>query len=319
SQWQCQCNANAKSKAIQSQSEEPVCSNKKKTIMPNIHGVHSLRSDAAGADEDGSDGEGDDNRYVGGVDGRGGGSGLAVVPNRDGAGGGGDASEAIFNLAESAGRGEGGGSSGGGEVRRTITMYRSGFTVDDGPYRRLSDPSNAEFLTSLARGTIPRELSEEAREAGGDGEVMVGLVDRRGQEFDPDQREQGGGGRRGEGGGGFQSFAGEGQSLGGDACDATAASSSGGIVDPSVAVAPQPLDASRPSTSVAVRLLNGKRVVVKVNLNAPVSEIGHHIGTQAGTDPYIMTSGYPPARIEDLGTTVEEAGLKGAQVVLKKA
>ena len=73
------------------------------------------------------------------------------------------------------------------------------------------------------------------------------------------------------------------------------------------------------STSVAVRLLNGKRLVVKVNLDAPVSEIGQHIGSQAGGDPYVLTSGYPPAAIEDLGQTVEGAGLKGAQVVLKKA
>jgi hypothetical protein len=55
-----------------------------------------------------------------------------------------------------------------GEVRRTITMYPSGFTVDNGPHRQLSDPSNAEFLTALARGMVPRELHE-----GGDGEVRL--------------------------------------------------------------------------------------------------------------------------------------------------
>ncbi len=33
-----------------------------------------------------------------------------------------------------------------------ITMYRSGFTVDDGPYRRLDDPANAPFLDNLGNG-----------------------------------------------------------------------------------------------------------------------------------------------------------------------
>mmetsp|Transcript_14321 Transcript_14321/g.30607 ORF Transcript_14321/g.30607 Transcript_14321/m.30607 type:complete len:288 (+) Transcript_14321:138-1001(+) len=287
--------------------------------MPNIHGLHSLRDDDAKASDD--DKDDDNDRYVGGVDSRGGGSGLAVMPNRDNANAS-NASDSIFNLAEAAGSGAASGEGGGsGEVKRTITMFHSGFTVDNGPYRRLDDPDNAEFLTSLARGMIPRELSQEARENGADGEVMVGLVDRRGEEYDPERH--GRQGQRGGGGGGFQSFSGEGQSLGGtadgSAASAAAASTGGSVIDPTNASTPQSLDASRPSTSIAIRMLNGKRLVVKVNLDSPVTELGHHIGTQAGMDPYVLTSGYPPAVIDDLGKSVEEAGLKGAQVVLKKA
>ncbi|KAL7531157.1 hypothetical protein ACHAXR_003873 [Thalassiosira sp. AJA248-18] len=290
--------------------------------MPNIHGLHD---NAAAADDD-NDSDDNNDRYVGGVDSRGGGSGLAVVPNQ-GDSNSNDASNAIFNLAENAGSsgsgdtaGGSGGGGGGGDVRRTITMYRSGFTVDTGPYRRLDDPNNAEFLTSLARGMIPRELSQEAKESGAEGEVMVGLVDRRGEEYDPERhgRHEDGGGSGG--GGGFQSFSGEGQSLGGQASSASASTASaGGVVDPSNASTPQALDATKPSTSIAIRLLNGKRLVVKVNLDSPVSELGQHIGSQAGNDPYVLTSGYPPTTIGDLGKSVEEAGLKGAQVVMKKA
>jgi len=40
-------------------------------------------------------------------------------------------------------------------------QYRDGFQVDDGPYRRLNDPANADFLRSLAMGRTPRELMEE--------------------------------------------------------------------------------------------------------------------------------------------------------------
>lgn len=270
--------------------------------MPNIHGLH----DNAAADSDSDDSKKNDNRYVGGVDSRGGGSGLAVVPNTND-GNNNDAASSIFNRAsaESSSGGGGGGSGGGGEVRRTITMYRSGFTVDGGPYRRLDDPNNAEFLTSMARGMVPRELSED-----GDGDVAVGLVDKRGEEYDPSKHGTG------SGSGGFQSFSGEGQSL---ASSGTASTSTGGVIDPNSAGTPQTLDESKPSTSIAIRLLNGKRIVVKVNLDSPVSELGQHIGTQAGEDSYVLTSGYPPATIDDLSKSVEEAGLKGAQVVLKKA
>eukprot|EP00581_Thalassiosira_minuscula_P007057 CAMPEP_0183701898 /NCGR_PEP_ID=MMETSP0737-20130205/134_1 /TAXON_ID=385413 /ORGANISM="Thalassiosira miniscula, Strain CCMP1093" /LENGTH=291 /DNA_ID=CAMNT_0025928395 /DNA_START=45 /DNA_END=920 /DNA_ORIENTATION=+ len=291
--------------------------------MPNIHGLHSLNNDAGGGSDDDKNDDDNNDRYVGGVDSRGGGSGLAVMPNRDQSAAASNASDSIFNLAEAGtgagAAGSGGGGGGGGEVRRTITMYRSGFTVDNGPHRRLDDPDNAEFLTSLARGMIPRELSQEARESGEDGEVMVGLVDRRGEDYDPERHGQQSAG--GGGGGGFQSFSGEGQSLGGSggASAAAASASAGGVISPSSQGTPATLDASRPSTSVAIRLLNGKRLVVKVNLDSPVSELGRHIGSQAGEDPYVLTSGYPPATITDLEKSVEEAGLKGAQVVLKKA
>ncbi|KAL7466635.1 hypothetical protein ACHAXS_006930 [Conticribra weissflogii] len=288
--------------------------------MSNVHGLHSIRNRDNRAND--SDDDDSNDRYVGGVDSRGGGSGLAVVPNQDGQ----DASDAIFNLADpsSASGGSGSGGGGGGDIRRTITMYRSGFTVDDGPYRRLDDPANAEFLTSLARGLVPRELSQEAAENGGEGEVMVGLVDRRGEEYDPERHAQRGG-RRGRGGGeaaGFQSFSGEGQSLGASSGGAPASSNAGGVIDPTSVENsgnPPQVDSSRPCTSIAIRLLNGKRLVVKINLDSPVSALGQHIGTQAGEDRYVLTAGYPPAVIEDLGKTVEEAGLKGAQVVLKKA
>lgn len=40
-------------------------------------------------------------------------------------------------------------------VRRVITMYRNGFTVDDGPLRDLASPESREFIASLERGEAP--------------------------------------------------------------------------------------------------------------------------------------------------------------------
>ena len=295
--------------------------------MPNIHGLSSIRnSNNNNRPSNDSDSDNDENnRYVGGVSSRGGGSGLAVLPNND------DASESIFNLAEAGSAPSNNNNSssnnnnGGGEVRRMITMYRSGFTVDNGPYRQLNDPSNAEFLGSLARGLIPRELREDGGEEGE--EVMVGLVDKRGEEYDEERHGQPQQQPSSSSSGGFQSFSGQGQSLIDSSTSTTTSSSSGGIIDPNtITTPPPPLDTTLPSTSIAIRLLNGKRIVVKINLQSPVLELGQHIGSSAGGggggaggESYVMTSGYPPAVIEDLSVSVEEAGLKGAQVVLKKA
>jgi UBX domain-containing protein 1 len=257
---------------------------------------------------------------------------LAVVPNPNGDGHRFRTSaDSIFDLAEDAGTtavgGTGGGGGGdGGTTRRTITMYRSGFTVDDGPHRRLDDPSNAEFLTSLAGGRIPRELSSNNEGMMASAEVTVGLVDRRGEEYDP-ERHGGGGGE----GGGFQSFSGEGQSLGGSSSAASSSSPTGGgggggIVDPSVVLStapapPETVDESRPITTVAVRLLDGKRLVVRMNADGTLRELAIRIANNNSnaTDRYVFTSGYPPTIIDDLESTIEGAGLMGAQVVLRRA
>jgi UBX domain-containing protein 1 len=77
------------------------------------------------------------------------------------------------------------------------------------------------------------------------------------------------------------------------------------------------LDASRPSTSIAIRLPNGKRLIVRVNLSDPVSAIGQYIGDQVGGS-YVLTTEFPPATIENLDQNVEDAGLKGSQVGVEK-
>ena len=206
-------------------------------------------------------------------------SGLAVEPTED------QARDSVFGLAEQAGADD------SSQVRRTITMYRDGFVVDDGPFRRLDDPSNGPFLRSLATGQTPQELLSEAE--GGD--VMVGLVDKRNEEY----VEQ------------FRSFSGQGAALGSSAV-------TGNTVDPSELPEPTEADASRPTTSIAVRLPDGKRKVVKINLDSSVLQLAAHLRSSVD-GPFRLVSGFPPKPIEDFSATVEAAGLKGAQVQIQKA
>ena len=167
-----------------------------------------------------------------------------------------------------------------------------------------------EFLTSLARGMVPRELKQDT----GDGEVMVGLVDRRGEEYDLEKHGRESDAASG-GGDEFQSFFGKGQSLGAS----TASSQTGGVIDPTHPnnmLSLQPVDPSKPTTSIAIRLPNRKRLVVKLNTCDFVSTIGQHIG-QSMEGRYELTSGYPQRTVEHLDESVEVAGLKGAQVGVK--
>jgi len=231
-------------------------------------------------------------------------SGLAVQPNPDHEGSsstGRDASSSIFNLAAAAG---GEGSSTGEPAQRTITMYRDGFVVDDGPYRRLNDPANAEFLRSLASGKTPRELSD----GNVPGDIAVSLVDKRGEEYVET----------------FRSFSGAGSSLGSATVtdgESSPASNTGRIT---------PADYAAPSESrkgsdgkvagIQVRLLSGRRIVARLPIDSPVHALVDEIQSSgaAGEDPYVLMSGFPPALITDLNQTIKEAGLSGATVTQKK-
>jgi len=261
--------------------------------MSNIRGLFDGKKDE---DSDDDSKQGNNNRFVGGIDSRGGGSGLAVEPNFDDGppapGGGRNTQESIFNLAEQAGTDESGGTE---AVRRTITMYRDGFVVDDGPYRRLDDPANAGFLRALAMGQTPPELVEDA----GPGGITVGLIDKRSEEYVET----------------FRSFSGAGTALGNNS------SSTDGVFDPaSMPETPPPVDASRPSTSIAVRLPSGQRKVIKVNLDMTVLQLATHIRPHLGsTDNFRIVSGFPPKPLVDTAATVEAAGLKGAQIQVQKA
>jgi len=271
--------------------------------MSNVHGLFSNRNDSDNDSDKEDDGN---NRFVGGIDSRGGGSGLAVEPNPGfGGGGSGNVSDNILSQASQQ-------SSSDGQVTRRITMYRSGFVVDDGPYRRLDDPNNSEFLRDLARGITPRELTQEMAESGqANGDVVVGLVDKRTMEYEDDKANAG-----------FASFSGAGQSLGGSSNTEATSADSSGVLSPgaSSTSSPPEVDASRPTTIMQIRLLNGKRLKVKVNTDSPVSVIGQHIDASGdgGDADYVLSSGYPPAVLKDLSMSVEDAGLKGAQIMQKK-
>ena len=235
-------------------------------------------------------------------------SGLAVQPNPDldgsapPASGPGGLLGAIRSRAVDASAPSAGGAA--DQIRRRITMYRDGFTVDDGPFRRLNDPQNGEFLRALAAGRTPKEMGLDEHGNPIEGEVVVGLVDRRGEDYAEPERE-------------FAAFDGEGTSLGSAETPATA----GGVVAPDADAAVPTVDEGQPTTSIQVRLTSGKRLIVKVNRSATVQDVAAAINASgdAGTDMYVLSAGFPPRPIEDLAKTVEEAGLAGSVVNQKKA
>ena len=140
-------------------------------------------------------------------------------------------------------------------------------------------------------GRTPAELAE-------DGEIVVGLLDKRNEDYVET----------------FKSFSGEGNSLGG-----TTSASSDGAFDPaSLPETPPPVDDHKPATSIQIRLPNGTRRVVRINLSMTVGDLAAHLRDDAGSEPFRLVAGFPPKPLTDASATVEGAGLKGAQVSLQQ-
>eukprot|EP00968_Pinguiococcus_pyrenoidosus_P016987 scaffold1655_cov247-Pinguiococcus_pyrenoidosus.AAC.19 len=182
--------------------------------MSNIHGFGSAREQGERPERD-PEGQ---NYYAGGGGGQGG-SGLNVI----GPGEGNDADNSVERIIQRA-QADTAQGAGGDAVPATvvrITMYRNGFTVDDGPFRAIDDPANRPFLADLGgahgpvsgmtrqeRGFIPRELTPEGpRRDNAVPRVDVELSDKRGEDYVPPPAPA------------YTAFAGAGNAIGGDAIE----------------------------------------------------------------------------------------------------
>lgn len=170
--------------------------------------------------------------------------------------------------------------------------------VDDGPYRRLDDPANGEFLRDLSRGRTPREL---AAAESNDSHVVVGLIDKRNEDYVET----------------FTSFSGTGTSLGN-----RQNASTDGVFSPQSSPSPLPTSIGM-ITNIAVRLLNGKRQIVQIGLGNTVADLAAHLQNSSNDDnnstPFRLMAGFPPRPLTDVQATIEAAGLKGAQISMQKA
>jgi UBX domain-containing protein 1 len=178
-----------------------------------------------------------------------------------------------------------------------VWQYQNGFIVDDGPYRRLDDPANADFLRSLAMGRTPRELMDDTSMGNN---IVVGLIDKRSEDFvEP-----------------FRSFSGAGATLG---STTTSVSSLEGVFDPQSLPSHSAESVAGTMTNVAVRLPSGKRKVVTISLNATVQDLAILLRDDADGTPFRLVAGFPPQTLTDASSSIEAAGLKGAQISMHKA
>jgi len=74
-----------------------------------------------------------------------------------------------------------------GPVRRRLTLYRNGFTIEDGPLYPFSDPESVEILREIRMGRVPKHVAGVER---GEDVEMV-LDNREHEEYTPPKRVRG--------------------------------------------------------------------------------------------------------------------------------
>ena len=80
-----------------------------------------------------------------------------------------------------------------GPVQRQLSIWRNGFTIDDGPLYPFSDPESVEILREIRMGRVPRNVA--GAQLGQD--VEMRLVNRENEEWTPPQPRAGAGQRSG--------------------------------------------------------------------------------------------------------------------------
>ncbi|XP_057784833.1 plant UBX domain-containing protein 4-like [Salvia miltiorrhiza] len=189
-------------------------------------------------------------------------------------------------------------------VTHNITFWRNGFTIDDGPLRRLDDPANASFLESIAKSECPRELAPADKRTA----VHVNLTRKEEDYKEPAKKSL--------------PFRGVGRTLGSTSDAAPMEASS---VHTVLTAAPTPspglvVDQAQPSTSIQLRLADGTRMVSRFNNHHTIRDIRGFIDASRPDGPrtyQLQSMGFPPKQLTDLDQTIADAGIANSVVIQK--
>ena len=187
-------------------------------------------------------------------------------------------------------------------MERTLTFWKNGFSIDDGPLQDYQDPANEDFLESIKQGVAPvKYLNVKPGE-----KVQVKVAHKMEEDYVAPKKV-------------LQAFSGKGQRLGsvipGDGLSASSSS-----VGPSVpSTAPKlEVDPSQPTTNIQVRLTDGTRLVVKCNHTHTLQDLYNFVrAARPGTSSFFLSTPHPVVALEESSKTVKVAGLLNSVVVQK--
>uniref|UniRef100_A0A2P2IYD2 Uncharacterized protein MANES_16G002900 n=2 Tax=Rhizophora mucronata TaxID=61149 RepID=A0A2P2IYD2_RHIMU len=190
-------------------------------------------------------------------------------------------------------------------VVHNIVFWTNGFTVNDGPLRRLDDPENSSFLESIRKSECPKELEPADRRSS----VHVNLIRRDEKCPEPEMQRH-------------IPFQGVGRTLGSNST-LTAVDPMGSSTSHNTASTPSAglvVDETLPSTSIQLRLADGTRLIGRFNYHHNINDIRGFIDSSrpgSAQNYQLQVMGFPPKLLKDPSQTIEQAGLANSVVIQK--
>lgn len=185
-------------------------------------------------------------------------------------------------------------------VKRRLTFWRDGFSIEDGPLYRYDDPNNRELLAHINRGRAPLSIMDVLPGQS----VDVSVEQRMQDDYVPPKKPA-------------EKFGGSGQRLG----------SISAVVNTSVPIettaikAPLgefKLDQNKPITSIQLRLADGTRLVAKFNHDHTINDLRNFVLNSrpnlAGRN-FILQTLMPMRELSDPNMTLQQAEILNSVVV----
>lgn len=198
-------------------------------------------------------------------------------------------------------------------VHRSLTFWRNGFSIEDGPLLAYDEPQNRHLLQALEEGRAP----SAAFGVPFDQRVNVEVHQRRREDYVAPKKK-------------MKAFEGGGQRLGDAAPEVASSSASpmpGSLPTSSSNVGENTgtgtlgemkfeVDPSKPTTNIQLRFGDGSRQVARVNLGHTIADLRSYV-TAARSDsrPFVLQTTFPSRELSDMNETVEGAKLQNAVVV----
>ncbi|ORX83738.1 SEP-domain-containing protein [Anaeromyces robustus] len=182
------------------------------------------------------------------------------------------------------------------KVKRMITFWKNGFSIDDGPL--LDYKSHQNVLKNLEEGYAPTELFNIKRGE----ELNVEVSHRLNDDYIPPPKK-------------FKAFEGVGQKLGSYVPGVDISS------PPPQSKEKQPegkveVDESQPTTTLQIRLSNGSREMATFNHTNTVGDIMQYIkSVNPDSRPFIIKTSFPNKEYRDVNQTLKEADLLDAVII----
>jgi len=207
-----------------------------------------------------------------------------------------------------------------GEPSREVSLklWKSGFTVDDGPLRSYTDPGSMQFLEAVRKGQVPLELTADMSDVGAP--IHLSMEDRRSEEFNASVAKPK-----------VKVFSGKGHKLGNPSPPVsppsdTAAPNSGTSTnvqekaEANSEACSVTVDSSQPTTVIRVRTLDGGNINITLNTNHTLSDLRSLIIREQPAyrhRAFRLVLSYPSRPLDDESQSIKDAGVCNSCILMR--